>query len=152
MNATRFAMVIAPLATRNPPTPSTTRNDTCSAIPAIGTTRAEIFATLMPAVQAPLASASTVVISRSVAFAARTVRIAPITRSTAAARSPTFSCCSRLAVRTRLDSSTTATIDAAMTSTVSPSSSGSMMSIAISAPTKTTAPPSASTSPCVMTA
>ena len=78
MNATRFAIVIAPLATRKPPTPSTTRNDTCSAMPAIGTTRAEIFATLMPAAQAPLASASTVAISRSVAFAARTVRMAPI--------------------------------------------------------------------------
>ena len=57
MNATRFAIVIAPLATRNPPTPSTTRNETCIAIPAIGTTSDEIFATRMPACHAPSASA-----------------------------------------------------------------------------------------------
>ena len=45
MNAIRFAIVMVPLATRKPPTPRTTRKDTCMAMPAIGTTRAEIFAT-----------------------------------------------------------------------------------------------------------
>ena len=67
MNATRFATVMAPDATRNPPTPSTTRNDTCIAMPAIGTMSAEIFATFTPICQAPSASASTSRISRSVA-------------------------------------------------------------------------------------
>ncbi len=85
MNATRLAIVIAPLATRKPPTPSTTRNETCIAIPAIGTTRDEIFATRMPASHAPSALRSTAAISRSVAFAARMVRTALIARSTAAA-------------------------------------------------------------------
>ena len=60
MNATRSATVIAPLATRKPPTPSTTRNDTFMAMPATGTMRAEIFATWTPARQAPSASASIV--------------------------------------------------------------------------------------------
>ncbi len=92
MNVTRLATVIAPLATRNPPTPSTTRNDTCRAIPATGTTSAEILATWMPILQAPVASASTAAISRSVAFAARIVRTELIARSTAAARSPTLVC------------------------------------------------------------
>ena len=68
MNATRFATVMAPLATRKPPTPSTTRNDTCIAMPATGTTSAEIFATWMPIFQAPVASLSIAAISRSVAF------------------------------------------------------------------------------------
>ena len=36
MNVTSEAIVIAPDATRNPPTPSTTRSETCSAMPATG--------------------------------------------------------------------------------------------------------------------
>ena len=152
MNDTRFAMVMAPLATLNPPTPSTMSSDTCSAIPATGTTSAEILATAIPMSQAPFASFSMVAISRSVALDARTVRIAPSARSTAADRSPTFSCCLRLAILMRPESSTTVTTEMAMTSTVRPSSSGSMMSMAMSAPTNTSEPPTASTSPWVMTA
>ena len=152
MNATRFATVIAPLATRKPPTPSTTRNDTCIAMPATGTTSAEIFATWMPIRQAPVASASTAAISRSVAFDARIVRTELIARSTDAARSPTFVCAFWLATRMRPLSSVTTTIETAITSTVRPRSTGSMMSIAISAPMKVSAPPIASTSPCVSTA
>ena len=105
MNATRSATVIAPMATRNPPTPSTTRNDTCMAMPATGTMSAEIFATWMPMVQAPSASVSTSRISRSVAPDARMVRTALIARSTAAATSPTFSCAACDASRTRRESS-----------------------------------------------
>ena len=152
MNDTRLATVIAPLATRKPPTPSTTSSATCRAMPAIGTTSAEIFATWMPMRQAPSASFSTAAISRSVALDARTVRTALKDRSTDAARSPTFSCCLRLATRMRPDRLTTVTTAMATTSRVSPSSSGSMMSIATSAPMKTSAPPIASTSPWVMTA
>ncbi len=152
MNVTRFATVIAPLATRKPPTPSTTRNDTCIAIPATGTTRAEIFATWIPIFQAPTASASMAAISRSVAFAARMVRTELIARSTAAARSPTLVCARWLATRMRPDSPTTTMIDTAMTSTVSPRSTGSMIAIATSAPRKVSAPPIASTSPWVSTA
>jgi hypothetical protein len=40
---------MSPAATRKPPTPSTVRNETCMAMPAIGTTSAEILATRMPA-------------------------------------------------------------------------------------------------------
>ena len=152
MNAIRFATVMVPLATRNPPTPSTTRNDTCMAIPAIGTTSAEIFATWMPIFHAPTASSSTAAISRSVAFEARTVRTALMARSTLAARSPTFTCAARLATRIRCESRVTVTTDAAITSTVSPSSTGSITSIAISAPRKVSDPPIASTSPWVSTA
>ena len=152
MNATNEAMVIAPLATRNPPTPSTTRNDTCMAMPATGTTSAEILATARPIRQAPSASFSTETISRSVAPEARTVRTAVMARSTEAARSPTFSCALRLATRMRPDSSTTTTTDTAMTSAVRPSSTGSMMAMATTAPVKVSAPPTASTSPCVSTA
>ncbi len=152
MNATRLAMVISPLATRKPPAPSTTSSETCSAIALSGTISAEIFATRTPAWYAPIASSTTASVSRVVAFEARTVRMALIERSTEAARSPTFSCCSRLAVRTRPESSTTATTETAITSTVRPSSTGSMISIAMSAPMNSTAPPIASTSPCVMTA
>jgi hypothetical protein len=90
MKATRLATVMAPEATRKPPTPSTTRNDTCMATPATGTTRAEILATSMPMSKAPLASFSTLAISRSVALEARTVRTELMARSTAAARSPTL--------------------------------------------------------------
>ena len=152
MNATSDATVIAPLATRNPPTPSTTRNDTCIAMPAIGTTSAEIFATRMPIRQAPTASSSTAAISRSVALAARTVRTALMARSTEAARSPTRFCACWLATRMRAESSVTVAIETAMTSAVSPSSTGSMRIMATSAPTKVRAPPIASTSPCVSTA
>ena len=48
-------------------------------------------------------------------------------------------------------STSTDTSDTEMTSTVRVSSTGSMMSIAMSAPTKTSEPPIASTSPWVMT-
>ena len=48
MNVTRLAIVIAPEATRKPPTPSTTSSDTCSAMPAIGTMSAETFAIRTP--------------------------------------------------------------------------------------------------------
>jgi hypothetical protein len=50
MNVTSDAIVIAPEATRNPPTPSTTSSETCSAIPATGTTSAETFAIRTPTV------------------------------------------------------------------------------------------------------
>ena len=152
MNATSEAIVMAPLATRNPPTPSTTRNETCIAIPATGTTSAEILATARPIRQAPSASFSTPAISRSVAPDARTVRTAVMARSTEAARSPTFSWALRLARRMRLDSVTTTTTETAITSAVSESSTGSMIAIATTAPTKVSAPPTASTSPCVSTA
>jgi hypothetical protein len=99
MKATRLATVMAPEATRNPPTPSTTRNDTCMATPATGTTSAEILATSMPMSKAPLASFSTLAISRSVALEARTVRTELMARSTAAARSPTLACARALAWR-----------------------------------------------------
>ena len=152
MNAIRSAIVMVPLATRKPPTPSTTRNDTCMAMPAIGTTRAEILATWMPIRQAPLASSSTAAISRSVAFEARTVRTALMARSTLAARSPTLACAARLAARMRCDSSVTVTTDTAITSTVRPSSTGSITSMAMSAPTNVSEPPIASTKPWVSTA
>ena len=121
-------------------------------MPATGTTSAEMRATLMPARHAPSDSPSIAATSRSVAFAARTVRTAEMPRSTAAARSPTFACASRLATRMRAESVVTVTIAIATTSTVSPSRIGSMMSIAMSAPTKVSAPPIASTSPWVSTA
>ena len=97
-------------------------------------------------------SFSIAVDSRSVAFAARTVRMAAIARCTPAATSPTFSCCSRLATRMRPESAPTTAIATAITSTVVPSSTGSMIAMPMIAPTNTTAPPSASTSPWVSTA
>ena len=45
---TRLATVIAPEATRKPPTPSTTSSDTCSAMPAIGTMSADTLAIRTP--------------------------------------------------------------------------------------------------------
>jgi hypothetical protein len=48
MNVTRLAIVIAPVATRNPPRPMTTSSDTCRAMPAIGTTSADTFAMRTP--------------------------------------------------------------------------------------------------------
>ncbi len=45
----RLPIGIAPDATRNPPTPSTTRKASCSVIPASGTIAAEAFATSRPA-------------------------------------------------------------------------------------------------------
>ena len=48
MNVTRLAIVIAPDATRKPPTPSTTSRETCSAMPAMGTTSAETLAMRTP--------------------------------------------------------------------------------------------------------
>jgi hypothetical protein len=48
-NPTSAAIERSPAATRAPPTPSTTRNATCSATPAIGTTSADTRATRMPA-------------------------------------------------------------------------------------------------------
>ena len=48
-NVTSCAIVIAPEATRNPPTPSTTSSESCSAMPAIGTMNADAFATCTPA-------------------------------------------------------------------------------------------------------
>ena len=42
-------MVMAPEATRKPPTPSTTSSESCSAMPAIGTMNADAFATCTPA-------------------------------------------------------------------------------------------------------
>ena len=50
MKVTRLAIVIAPEATRKPPRPSTTSSDTCSAMPAIGTTSAETLAIRTPTV------------------------------------------------------------------------------------------------------
>ncbi len=122
------------------------------AMPAIGTTRALILATLMPMRQAPRASSSMTATSRSVALAARTVRMALMARSTLAARSPTFTWAAVLAVRIRRDNRVTVTTDTAITSTVRPSSTGSMMSIATSAPMKVSDPPIASTRPWVSTA
>ena len=91
MNDTSWAIVIASLATRNPPTPRTTKNDTCIAMLEMGTTNAEILATWRPASHALVASVSTDLISRLIAFAARTVRTAEIERSTEAVKSPTRS-------------------------------------------------------------
>ena len=48
MKVTSEAIVIAPDATRKPPTPSTTSSETCSAMPATGTTSAETFAMRTP--------------------------------------------------------------------------------------------------------
>jgi hypothetical protein len=48
-NVTSCAIVIAPEATRNPPTPRTTSSDSCRAMPAIGTMNADAFATCTPA-------------------------------------------------------------------------------------------------------
>ena len=49
MKLTSAAISIAPEATRKPPTPSTTMNDACIAIPAIGTIAADARATFSPA-------------------------------------------------------------------------------------------------------
>ena len=48
MKVTREAIVIVPSATRNPPTPRTTSSDSCSAMPATGTTSEEILAMRTP--------------------------------------------------------------------------------------------------------
>ncbi len=48
MKVTSAAIVIAPEATRRPPTPSTTSSDSCSATPAIGTMRADTLAMRTP--------------------------------------------------------------------------------------------------------
>ena len=48
MKVTSAATVIAPEATRSPPTPSTTSSDSCSAIPAIGTMSADTLAIRTP--------------------------------------------------------------------------------------------------------
>ena len=48
MKVTRLAIVMAPDATRKPPTPSTTSSEAWSAMPATGTTRAETFAMRTP--------------------------------------------------------------------------------------------------------
>ena len=130
----------------------TTSSDTCSAIPAIGTTSADTFAIRTPTRYASVAWAVTASVSRSVAPAARTVRIDPTARSTPDARTPTFSCCSVEAVRIRPLRATTPTIDTPITITMMPSSSGSMIAIATSAPTNTSALPTVSASPCVSAA
>ena len=122
------------------------------AIPATGTTRAEILATRIPICQAPTAATSTSATSRSVAFAARTVRTELMARSTAAASSPTFACALRLATRIRRDSTVTTVTAMITTMSVNPSRIGSMMIMAMSAPMNVSDPPIASTSPCVNTA
>ena len=152
MNVTSEAIVIAPEATRNPPTPSTTSSDTCSAMPAIGTTRAETFAMRTPTVYASDASVETEATSRSVAPAARTVRTEPTARSTPEASSPTLTCCSVDAVRMRPLSSVTTTTETPITMMISVSRIGSMIAIATSAPTKISPLPTASARPCVSTA
>ena len=152
MKDTSCATVMTPLATRKPPTPRTTKNETCMAMEEMGTTKAEMRATLSPAFQASRASASTVSISRLTAFAARTVRTAEMLRSTAAVRSPTRSCATREYLRMRLDRTMTMIMEATTTLDVNPKRIASMKSMAMMAPTKVTEPPMASTNPCVRTA
>ena len=152
INATRLATVMAPLATRKPPTPNTTRNATCSAIPEIGTTKAEIFATSTPILYAPSASRLIDPISRSVAFAARTVRMALMARSTLAVRSPTRSWALREAARIRRERVTTVVTATATTTMVRLNRTLSRINMAMTAPMKVSAPPIASTSPWVSTA
>ena len=117
-----------------------------------GTMSAEMRATRTPNPYAASASASMAARSRSAAPAARMVRIEPIARSTAAARSPTFSCARATAGLIRIDSSTTTTSETAMMPKVTRNRKGSMTSMPMSAPTNSSAPPTASTSPCVSTA
>jgi hypothetical protein len=152
MNVTRLAMLIAPVATRKPPTPSTTSSETCSAMPATGTTSAETFAMRTPTAYASVAREETDDTSRSVAPAARTVRIDPTARSTPEASSPTLVCCSVEAVRMRPLRSTTTTTETPITTTISSRRIGSMIAIATSAPTKMSELPTASARPCVSTA
>jgi hypothetical protein len=76
----------------------------------------------------------------------------PTARSTAEASSPTFTCCAVEAVRMRPLSTTTTTSETPTTTTMISSSSGSITSIAIRAPRKSRALPTASASPCVSTA
>ena len=104
-----------------------------------------------PRSYADSASASSRSLSRSVAPVARTVRIAESARSTPAATRPTASCEARVSVWIRALAITTLTTATAITVTVIPSRAGSISAIATSEPTKTNAPPSASTSPPVRT-
>jgi hypothetical protein len=151
-NVTSPAIVIAPEATRKPPTPRTTSSDSCRATPATGTTNADAFATCTPASYAPRAVCSMLSRSRSDAPEARIVRIDPTARSTPEASSPTFSCCTAVARRIRPLSATTTATDAPTTTRMSTSSTGSMMNIATIAPTKMSALPIESASPWVSTA
>lgn len=48
MNEMSEAIVIAPAATRKPPTPRTTSSESCRAMPETGTTRDEILAMRTP--------------------------------------------------------------------------------------------------------
>ena len=80
------------------------------------------------------------------------VRIEPTARSTPEASSPTFSCWAVDAVRIRPLSSTTTATEMPITMTMSSSRIGSITSIAIRAPAKSTALPTASASPWVSTA
>ena len=80
------------------------------------------------------------------------MRIEPIARSTPEASSPTFSCCTVVARRMRPLSAPTTAIEAPTTTRMSSSSTGSISSIAITAPTKISALPTESASPWVSTA
>ncbi len=90
--------------------------------------------------------------SRSVAPDARTVRIEPTARSTPEASAPTFSCCSVDAVRMRPLRVTTPSTEMPITSTMMPSSTGSMIAIAIRAPANSSALPMESARPWVSAA
>ena len=80
------------------------------------------------------------------------MRIEPTARSTLEASSPTFSCCSCVALRIRPLSSDTPTTETPSTTTIDASSTGSMNAIATIAPTNSRPLPTASASPCVRTA
>ena len=80
------------------------------------------------------------------------MRIEPIARSTPEASSPTFSCCTVVAGRMRPLSAPTTATEAPTTTRMSISSTGSMSSIATTAPTKIRAFPMESARPCVSTA
>ncbi len=99
-----------------------------------------------------MAFSVTAAISRSVAPAARIVRIDPTARSTPDDSSPTFCCWSAEAARIRVLSRTTTAREAPTTTTMSASSRGSMKAIAMTAPTRMRALPTASANPWVSTA
>src|SRR5207247_1056269 len=74
--ATRSPMVSEPVATRVPPTPTTTRNAPCTAAVAAGPTSARNRATRSPLANAARAATATPALSRSCALLARIVRAA----------------------------------------------------------------------------
>ena len=80
------------------------------------------------------------------------VRTDPTARSTPDDSSPTFSCWIADAARMRVLRSTTMPSDAPTTTTMSTSSRGSMNAIAMTAPSRISALPTASAKPCVSTA